>query len=426
MNEAELRELVRAGEGAKLEFKRDGLRPEQLAKEIVSFANMNGGRILLGVDDDGTVCGINRANMQEWLMDTVVGSFVSPPLIPDYEEVATANGNVAVVSIHMGTAKPYAVQRGDRQDYYLRYGNICRRAGREQMARLFESGGMVAVERLPIHGSSADDLDWRRMREYFQGILGEENVADWPEMLLHRDLLVAPNPDAAPCCSYAATALFALTPRRWLPQAGLRLLIFPGTDMDYNASVDEVLDLPFVGLGEQKPGKFIEQTLPDRALSYLQPHISEERLSGMTRLRYWDYPPEAIREVLVNAFAHRDWTRQADIRLIVYEDRLEITSPGALPNGMTVEKAKSGQQSPRNPNIVRILRDYRLMDDRGMGIRRKVIPLMREANRREPAFEAAEDYFKVVLPKAPPTDCRLSKRGRGGRIQPSPLCGTSA
>ena len=416
MDETQLHKLLRAGEGAKLEFKRDRLRPKQLAREIVSFANMNGGRILLGVEDDGTVTGIERPNLQEWLMDTVVGAHVFPALVPDYEEVDTAAGTVAVVSVHMGTAKPYAVQRGDRQDFYLRYGNICRRATREQMLRLFESGGMVAVERLPIHGSGVDELDGRRLDEYFREKLGEVDVEDWSQALLHRDLLTTPNgggelggqpggqpggePGGEPVCSYAAYALFALTPRRRLPQAGLRLMVFPGTDMDYNAHLDEVLDLPVVGLGVQRPGKFIEQNLPDRALSYLQAHISEERLTGMTRQRHWAYPPDAIREVLVNAFAHRDWTRQSDVRLVVYKDRLEVSSPGALPNGMTVAKMKSGQQSPRNPNIVRILRDYGLMDDRGMGIRRKVIPLMLEHNGREPDFDAADDYFKVVLRKA--------------------------
>lgn len=255
------------------------------------------------------------------------------------------------------------------------------------------------VERLPIHGSGAAELDGRRLEEY-RTKLGDEGTLDWPQALLHRDLLTTPNGGGEPVCTFAAYALFALTPRRRLPQAGLRLMVFPGTDMDYNASMDEVLDLPVVGLGVQRPGKFIEQTLPDRALSYLQAHISEERLTGMTRHRHWDYPPDAIREVLVNAFAHRDWTRQLDVRLVVYQDRLEVASPGALPNGMTVAKMKAGQQSPRNANMVRILRDYGLMDDRGMGIRRKVIPLMLENNGREPEFDAADGYFKVVLRKA--------------------------
>ena len=257
---------------------------------------------------------------------------------------------------------------------------------------------------MPVHGSDADELDDRRLREYFERILGDadadadadDDAADWRRKLLYRDLLVSTGRGDVRC-SYAACALFASEPRRRLPQAGLRLIVFPGPDMDYDASLDEVLDLPFVGLGERAKGRFIEQSLPERTLSYLQPHISHERLSGMTRSRFWDYPVEVVRELLVNAFAHRDWTRQNDTRVVVYPDRMEVTSPGALPNGMTIDKIKAGQQSPRNTHIVRILRDYGLMDDRGMGVRRKVIPLMRERNGTEPDFEATEDSFKVTL-----------------------------
>ena len=396
MQNSELQTIIDAGEGSKTEFKRDGLRPEQLAREIVSFANMNGGRILLGVEDDGTVSGVQRRNLQAWVMDTVIARCVVPPLIPDYEEVAMDDGVVAVIDVPAGMAKPYAVKRGERLDYYLRLGNTCQLASREQMARLFESGGLVSVEKMPVHGSGAGELDERRLREYFERILGDDDTGDWQRRLLYRDLLVETGQGDLRC-SYAAYALFALEPRRRLPQAGLRLMVFPGTDMDYDASLDEVLDLPFTGLGEQAKGRFIEQSLPERTLSYLQPHISRERLSGMTRRRFWDYPQDVIRELLVNAFAHRDWTRQNDTRLVVYRDRMEVTSPGALPNGMTIEKIKAGQQSPRNPHVVRILRDYGLMDDRGMGIRRKVIPLMRERNGTEPVFEATGDHFRVTL-----------------------------
>ena len=122
MLKADLQEIIEAGEGAKTEFKRDGVRPEQLAREIVSFANMNGGRILLGVEDDGTVSGVQRDNLQAWLMDTVIRRYVVPPVVPGYEEVPMEGGQVAVVDVPAGAAKPYAVKRGERFDYYLRVG----------------------------------------------------------------------------------------------------------------------------------------------------------------------------------------------------------------------------------------------------------------------------------------------------------------
>ena len=131
MTESELQRLIEAGEGAKIEFKRDELCPERLARDIVSFGNMNGGTILVGVEDDGAVSGLRRPNWQEWLMDAVVSHHVVPCLVPDYEEVRTRNGVVAVVTVPTGAAKPYAVQQRDRLDYYLRLGNTCQRATRE-------------------------------------------------------------------------------------------------------------------------------------------------------------------------------------------------------------------------------------------------------------------------------------------------------
>ena len=263
----------------------------------------------------------------------------------------------------------------------------------------------MSVEKMPVQGSSLADLDMRRLEDYFLSVLGEEAVADWRRTLLNRELLVADEwrPEVRNC-SHAGIVLFAREPRRRMPQAGIRLLVFPGTDMDYDANLDEVLDLPFVGLKERREREFIEQSLPSRVLSYLQPHISHERLEGMRRRRHWDYPTEVIRELLVNAFAHRDWTRPGDVQLTVYADRLEVQSPGALPNGVT------------NPNIVNILRDYDFMEHRSMGIRRKVIPLTRAHNGTEPEFDATEDYFKVTLRKeATPAPYPRRSPGSGAR-----------
>ena len=279
------------------------------------------------MEDDGTVSGVQRDNLQAWVMDTVVRRYVVPPVVPGYEEVPMEGGQVAVVDVPVGAAKPYAVKRGERFDYYLRIGNTCQLASRERMARLFESGGLVSVEKMPVHGSDAGELDERRLREYFERILGDDEDEDWPRKLLYRDLLVEAG-EGEVRCSFAAYALFAAEPRRRLPQAGLRLMVFPAADglrREPRRSARPSLRRP-----RRAEARVVEQSLPERALAYLQPHISRERLSGMTRVRFWDYPEEVIRELLVNAFAHRDWTRQND-RIVVYQDRMEVTSPGALP-----------------------------------------------------------------------------------------------
>ena len=395
MLKSDLLALITQGEGEKLEFKRDDEHAETFAKEVVAFANMNGGTILIGVEDDGRVSGIKRKNLQEWLMDTVIGRHVHPFILPDYEEVSIEEKRVAVVKIYQGNSKPYVLKHNDREDVYVRYGNTCQLAGREQQARLFASGGLLAAEEFPVHGSSIEDLDKRRYVEYFEKVLAEPSISDWQQMLINRSFLVGDDPHA---CSYFAYVLFAKQPGLRLPQAVVRLTVYPGEDKDYDSVLDKTLDVPFLEFRGENPGsEAIEPALHDRLIALIEPHISKEGLQGMVRKRDWDYPFEAVRELIINAFTHRDWTKNNYVRITVYSNRLEIASPGGLPNGMTIEKIKSGAQVLRNPRCTRIFRDYGYLEDQGMGIRRKVIPLMKKHNDTKPKFDPTDDYFKVVL-----------------------------
>ncbi|WP_326929919.1 ATP-binding protein [Citrobacter freundii] len=106
---------------------------------------------------------------------------------------------------------------------------------------------------------------------------------------------------------------------------------------------------------------------------------------------------EAVREALINSLAHRDWTRFVEIEVSGYSNRLEVISPGALPNSMTVEKMKAGQRSPRNTIVMEVLRDYGYVDYRGMGVRTKIVPLTKALTGKEPEFELTDDHLKTVL-----------------------------
>lgn len=142
MKPQDILDLIANGENSSVEFKLDDVRPEQLAKEAVAMANLQGGLILIGVDDQGGIKGITRQNLQEWVMDTVFGRFIHPSIIPHYQEVQFPEGKrIAVLSISMGTAKPYVVRYNDREDMYVRVGSISKLATREQAIRLFGSGG---------------------------------------------------------------------------------------------------------------------------------------------------------------------------------------------------------------------------------------------------------------------------------------------
>ena len=148
----------------------------------------------------------------------------------------------------------------------------------------------------------------------------------------------------------------------------------------------------------------MEGGLIGKLVDAMQPFVTEEADGvdiSMHRERRWLYPVEALREAIVNALVHRDWTRHEEIDVTRYAHRLEVLSPGALQNSMTVEKMIAGQRSPRNPSIFGVLRDYGYVDARGMGVRKKIIPLLLEHNDTEPEFIATEDHLRLVLRDGP-------------------------
>lgn len=410
MLKAELLEIIANGENSGVEFKRDDIRPEQLAKEIVALLNFQGGKVLLGIEDDGTISGIHRPDLEEWAMN-VIQDRIHPQILPFYEEIRLDDNDVvAVISFPAGISKPYIARENGAEKIYIRVGSTSRLATREQQMRLFESGGMLHAEVMPVPRTDIACLDMARVDNYIRDILKDpevpQNMAEWETRLLGLGFLVEAGDRI--CCSIAGLVLFGINPHRYLKQSGLRVMAFPDTDKQYQAALDQMLDGPMVGRWELRDGErtLVDGGLIERFIEQIKPFITEEAAgidANFRRDTRWLYPFEAVREVVVNALAHRDWTRSVDIEIVAYGDRFEVISPGALQNSMTIEKMKAGQRSPRNVLIMEVLRDYGYVDFRGMGIRTKVMPLMRNQNQVEPVFETTEDYVKTVLPRAPET-----------------------
>ena len=406
MTQSELLALLANGENSGVEFKGDQERPERLAKEIVALANFRGGKLILGVEDDGTITGIRRNDLEQWLMDAVFGRKVHPMILPFYEEVRVDERRVAVVTVTQGVAKPYVVRHNNREEIYIRVGSTSQHATREQQVRLFALGGLLHAELLPVSGSGLGDLSRDRLEDYLVGVVGDDatpaSEAEWHERLCGLGFLTERD-DGPPVCTIAGLVLFGRRPRRLLPQAGVRWMVFDGDDKTYRALDDTVVDGPLVALFSGRVGggrHLLEDGLLERLEGAMRPFISTEpdHLNApMRRERLWHYAKDAVREAVVNAFAHRDWTRNEEVELARYGNRLDTLSPGALPNTMTVKKVLAGQRSARNPLIVEVLRDYGYVDARGMGVRNKIIPLARQSSGREPHFEATEDHLRLTM-----------------------------
>lgn len=231
----ELRQWLANGEHSGMEFKRDDVRSEQLAKEIVAFLNLKGGRILLGVEDDGTISGLTRPDAEEWVIN-ICTHLVHPRVIPYYEECLINERRIAVITVDMGISKPYVLRHAERESVFIRVGSTSRQATREEQARLFQEGGLLHVEALPVAGARFEQLDRRRLADYFARIRQLEALpqtdAEWGQLLVNLEYMSG-QPDA-PICTIAGLLLFGRKPKRFLTQAGLTWVVFPGLEKDYD------------------------------------------------------------------------------------------------------------------------------------------------------------------------------------------------
>jgi len=403
----DLTSLLKNGENSFVEFKRDDIRPEQLAKELVAFANLKGGTLSFGVEDNGAISGIKRENCEEWVMSVIAG-LVYPTLFPYYEEVLVNNERVAVITVPMGVSKPYYVKIKGRYDAYVRLGSQTRLARPEELRRLFQMSGLFHGELVPVDRSLIDTWDVRRLENYFQitrdtkNLPALESTTEWQKLALHLEWMTKLESNHI-FGTIAGHLFFHPEPRKYLVQAGLAMTVFKGNEKDYDAIARETVNLPLVALftwDAVNIRKLREEGLIEYTFRWLRPYLSREVLvDNIRRERIWDYPEDVLREALLNAFAHRDWTIQTDVELSVYKDRLEIISPGSLPNTVTVERMKEGCRMPRNPIIMQALKDYGYVESMGMGVRNKIIRGMKQFNNTEPLIITDEYQVKLVLLK---------------------------
>ena len=226
-----------------------------------------------------------------------------------------------------------------------------------------------------------------------------DDEAGWERLLVNLEILRETEQSDHPAATIAGLLLFGVMPARHLPYATIDASAYPEAEKTYETIDNERLAGPLVPLGPAS-GR-IDPGLVERAIAFVSrttPHRVEILPSG-ERVDRSALPLEAVREVVVNAVVHRDYLLAAsDIEFAVYPDRLEVISPGRLPNGVTTEGMRLGVRAARNQLLKDTLRDYGFLEHRGLGIPRIVIRSMREHNGTEPDLvELPDERFLVRL-----------------------------
>jgi ATP-dependent DNA helicase RecG len=371
-------QLIKNGRGEQADWFGDQTTSEVIASTLVAMANSHGGTVLLGVvGQNGNIVGVRNAT---YSVDLILQAALSidPPLIIPLPQVIRINSK-ALISVFVPPGMPHVYALDGR--YLQRQGaeNVSLKS--RDLRRLMIERGEASFEIEIARGANLDDLDWDKASSYVAGLsgLGETNIE---KVLIKRGCLIQHENALRP--TNAGILLFGKDPQRFIRGVEITAVRFAGETMSDTFSRQDIIG-----------------TLPDqirRAETFLVDHLRKDVQLGsaMAREEHFEYPLEAARELVVNAVAHRDYHISGDgIRLFIFSNHMEVTSPGGLPGPVTIANIKDERFS-RNPAIVQVLSDMGFIERLGYGVDR-VIDLMRQQKLRAPQFEEKAGGFRVIL-----------------------------
>lgn len=375
----DLAELLRRPEGKTLEFKRDVSSPEGLVKTVVAFANTAGGVVVVGVDDKSrTVVGVDQPRRLEERIASLISDSITPRLVPTLEVATWRGRSVVLVEVYPSPVRPHHVVReGELQGTYVRVGSTNRRADPALIEELRRVARGQAFDEQPVSELGEDALDFPAAAAAFAPM----------RRLERRDFLslgLVTRYQGRRVPTVAGVLLFGRQRLEYFPDAWIQVGWFGGKDRA------RILDqAEFKG--------YFHQAIPD-AITFVREHMRREVEIGPVRRReLWMLPPDAVREAIINAVAHSDYSQQgAPIRVALYEDRLEVENPGLLPFGLTLEDITQGISRLRNRVVGRVFHELGLIEQWGSGIPR-MMAACREAGLPPPKFEELGFRFRVTL-----------------------------
>jgi len=369
MTSADLKILIQEGEGTTLEFK-EGLS-SSFARELVALANTIGGKILLGVRDDGTVVGVQDSNQLRARIQDIARN-CDPPVHVVVEPV----GKVLVVHVRESAAKPVQCSDG----FFWRQGAVTQKLSRDEIRDFFRAEGAIRFDLSPCpRFRYPQDFDQQKYAAWLalSGISGRPRTED---VLVNIE--AAERSGGKLLFRNAGVLFFAKEPRRFFHQAYITCLLFKGNEKVH------VLDRKDFAGG-------IVADIED-ALRFIERNTrTAYRIEGLRREDIPEYPMKALREAITNAVMHRDWFIEgANVFIEIYSDRIEVSSPGGLPKGMT--PADLGHKSiRRNALIADLLHRIAFIEKAGTGIQR-IHDEARAQGCPEPKFEVT-GFFTVIF-----------------------------
>ena len=371
-------DLIRQGENSAIEFKSQGVHPESIAKELVALSNAQGGVLLIGVEDNREITGVNDADKFEEFIANIARTNIVPAIEVDISIIAYSGCNIVIVDVKKGRERPYQT---NKNQFLIRVGSTNRAVTQGELMRLFQQSGVFHYDVTAVSGTALKDLNLSKLDQYFlQYDFDLSNEEDKSRTLANVDIMTEDGE-----VTVAGLLMFGINPQRWLHFAEISFAHFSGEEVG-----SELIDKQVIS------GTVDFQV--DNAQAVIRNNLlTASNLEGTKRVDQEYYPEKVFRELLVNAVVHRNYSISGSrIRIQQFDDRIEFISPGRLPNTVTIEKLCLGVSYAVNPVILKFMENQRYIDKLGRGL--PMVYNSAKQQGKKVVFEESGEEFKVILP----------------------------
>lgn len=379
MQSMNIADLLNASEGKTLEFKRDLSSPNGVLRTIIAFANTAGSTIIIGVEDKSKhIMGItNPLHLEEKLVNWV-SDLISPQIFLEVEIISWKDTYLLSIKILPSIVKPhYFKQLGLEKGTYIRVGSSNRLADPAMISELQRVRILDSFDKEPMPELNIEAIDFKAAEEFFYPVK-QLQLSDLDSM----EIVTAYQNKKVP--TVGGIILFGYARLKYFPDAWVQAGRFNGLTRTNIFDTREILAYPIHAVGE------VIEFVKKHAMHSIQ--ISETRHSET-----WSLPLTSIREAIINAVVHADYSQiGSPIRLSIFDDRIEIENPGLLLSSLTIDEIKDGVSKLRNRVIGQVFYRLGLIERWGSGIRR-IIDTCLESGLPEPLFEEVATHFRVTI-----------------------------
>ena len=379
-------EEILKGESEKIEFK-ENAKTNTYIKTVVAFANGNGGKIVFGVKDNKEIVGVeNEFEVMDGIINAISDSCY-PMIIPDISLHKLENRTIILVEIEGGKKKPYYLKsKGMQKGTYIRSGATTRMIEEDYVLKeLVLEGENKYFDQQVCHGESVSDEEIEKFCEWLEKLARKNSENDTEIRKITRNTLLSwkvleeKNGRIFPTNAY----ILLSGKENWEVSRKIQCGVFKGETR--SIFVDK----------KEFEGSIIMQL--EKAYQYVLEKINlGSDIVGIYRVDKYEIPPKSIREVIANAVIHRSYLEPNDIQVALYDNRLEITSPGMLLSGVNVKRMKEGYSKLRNRAIASVFAYVNIIEKWGSGIPR-IMNEIREYGLQEPEFIIFENDFRVNI-----------------------------